>query len=114
MIQVICAQCGLKIMVPPTVQGREGVCFACGNPLHVPVNTDPSERVQSIDFEPGTRVAERYIIDTSAVTASKPDASRERVWLDADPGMGVPGSDIDDGLAILLLLASPELPLSTS
>jgi inosine-uridine nucleoside N-ribohydrolase len=36
---------------------------------------------------------------------------RERVWLDTDPGMGVAGSDIDDGLAILFVLGSPELAL---
>ncbi len=36
---------------------------------------------------------------------------RTRVWLDTDPGMGAPGSDIDDGLAILMLLGSPELQL---
>lgn len=64
MIQVICAQCGLKIMVPPTVQGREGICFACGNSLRVPVDSDLSGHPQSIDFEPGTRVADRYIIDS--------------------------------------------------
>ena len=46
-----------------------------------------------------------------APTDSTSTQSPERVWLDTDPGMGVPGSDIDDGLAILLLLASPELSL---
>ncbi len=35
----------------------------------------------------------------------------ERIWLDTDPGMGVAGSDVDDGLAILLALGSPELRL---
>jgi len=44
-------------------------------------------------------------------TPSNASAPAERVWLDTDPGMGVEGSDIDDGLAILLLLASPELSL---
>lgn len=31
------------------------------------------------------------------------------VIIDTDPGLGEPGSDIDDGLAIVLALASPEL-----
>ena len=34
-----------------------------------------------------------------------------RVILDTDPGNGFAGSDIDDGLAIGLLLASPEVTL---
>ncbi|MGN9809981.1 nucleoside hydrolase [Micromonospora sp. BQ11] len=32
-----------------------------------------------------------------------------RVVIDTDPGLGAPGADIDDGLAIALALASPEL-----
>lgn len=32
-----------------------------------------------------------------------------KVIIDTDPGMGEPGSDIDDGLAIVLALRSPEL-----
>ncbi|SBT40535.1 nucleoside hydrolase [Micromonospora auratinigra] len=32
-----------------------------------------------------------------------------RVIIDTDPGLGAPGADIDDGLAIALALASPEL-----
>jgi inosine-uridine nucleoside N-ribohydrolase len=35
--------------------------------------------------------------------------SRIPVILDTDPGLGEPGSDIDDGLAIALALRSPEL-----
>ena len=35
--------------------------------------------------------------------------SRTRVIIDTDPGLGRPGSDIDDGLAIALALRSPEL-----
>jgi purine nucleosidase len=33
----------------------------------------------------------------------------KRFLIDADPGMGVPYRDIDDGLAILLMIASPEV-----
>lgn len=33
----------------------------------------------------------------------------KRVIIDTDPGIGVPGADIDDGLAIILALKSPEL-----
>lgn len=35
--------------------------------------------------------------------------NRIPVIIDTDPGLGEPGSDIDDGLAIALALASPEL-----
>ncbi len=31
------------------------------------------------------------------------------VWLDTDPAVGVPGRDVDDGLALLQALRSPEL-----
>jgi len=36
---------------------------------------------------------------------------QKRIWLDTDPGIGVPFRDLDDGLAILMLLASPEVIL---
>jgi purine nucleosidase len=35
-----------------------------------------------------------------------------RVIIDTDPGLGEPGSDIDDGLAIALALRSPELEVA--
>jgi purine nucleosidase len=35
----------------------------------------------------------------------------KRIILDTDPGLGAPGADIDDGLAIALALRSPELRL---
>ena len=43
---------------------------------------------------------------------SRTDNGRKKVIIDADPAIGVPKRDIDDGLAILLLLASPEVELS--
>lgn len=64
MIQVTCSQCGLRIMVPPAVQGREGVCFACGGPMRVPEAASTDAPLRAVDFEPGTRIADRYIIDT--------------------------------------------------
>jgi inosine-uridine nucleoside N-ribohydrolase len=42
--------------------------------------------------------------------STAPSAGRPlRVIIDTDPGLGAPGADIDDGLAIALALASPEL-----
>lgn len=35
--------------------------------------------------------------------------SRRKVIIDTDPGLGEPGSDIDDGLAIALAIRAPEL-----
>ena len=64
MIQVICSLCGLRIMVPSAVQGRESTCFACGGPVRVPVPVNQSVQSEPIDFEPGTRIADRYVIDT--------------------------------------------------
>jgi inosine-uridine nucleoside N-ribohydrolase len=37
---------------------------------------------------------------------------KKKVIIDTDPAIGVKGRDIDDGLAILLLLASPEVELT--
>lgn len=37
--------------------------------------------------------------------------SAKRIILDTDPGLGAPGADIDDGLAIALAARSPELVL---
>ena len=37
--------------------------------------------------------------------------NKKRVILDTDPAMGIKNRDLDDGLAILLLLASPEIQL---
>jgi len=37
--------------------------------------------------------------------------NKKRIIVDADPATGVPFKDVDDGLAILLLLASPEISL---
>lgn len=51
-------------MVPPAVQGRESTCFACGGPVRVPVTADQAVHPEAIDFEPGTRIADRYVIDT--------------------------------------------------
>ena len=63
MIQVTCAQCGLRILVPPTVQGRRGVCFGCGAHLDVPVRTDaPSPN--EVRFAVGDRIADRYVIES--------------------------------------------------
>ncbi|MGY5857814.1 MAG: nucleoside hydrolase [Candidatus Thorarchaeota archaeon] len=42
---------------------------------------------------------------------SRIDNGRKKVIIDTDPAIGVPKRDIDDGLAILLLLASPEVKL---
>ena len=64
MIQVTCSLCGLRIMVPPAVQGRASTCFACGAPISVPVTNNLAVQSEPIDFEPGTRIADRYVIDT--------------------------------------------------
>lgn len=62
MITVVCSQCGLRILVPPSVQGRSGICFGCGAPLHVPTSAD-IERHRDLAFSPGDLIAERYVIE---------------------------------------------------
>lgn len=64
MIQVLCAQCGLRILVPPTVQGKQGVCFNCGNRLVVPTAID-LRRHLNLDYDAGDRIADRYVIERS-------------------------------------------------
>ncbi len=61
MIQVSCAQCGLRILVPPTVQGRTGVCFNCGAALRVPANR--ATNGANIAYKRGDRISERYVIE---------------------------------------------------
>jgi serine/threonine protein kinase len=63
MIQATCSQCGLRIQVPSTVQGRQGICFACGSPMVVPQLSDQTE-VTEVSYSHGDRIADRYIIDT--------------------------------------------------
>lgn len=62
MIQVTCAQCGLRILVPPTVQGRAGVCFGCGGKLVVP-NSERQPHLSDLRFEQGERIGDRYVIE---------------------------------------------------
>ncbi len=61
MIQVICSHCGLRILVPPTVQGKRGSCFNCGQALVVPGATDIKKHA-NLDYERGDRVTDRYVI----------------------------------------------------
>jgi tRNA A-37 threonylcarbamoyl transferase component Bud32 len=62
MIPVICTNCGLRILVPPTVQGKIGLCFNCRQPLLVPGAPPPVRR--SLDYGPSDRISERYVIET--------------------------------------------------
>lgn len=64
MIEVHCSICGLKILVPPTVQGRVGICFGCGGQLAVPQSTKSAESTY-LRYSKGDRIADRYIIEKS-------------------------------------------------
>ena len=61
MIQVSCTNCGIRILVPTTVQGRAGICFGCGAPLSIPGLANANELID-LSFSPGTRIAGRYSI----------------------------------------------------
>ena len=61
MISVVCTHCGLKILVPPSVQGRQGACLNCGNPITVPTEGVTSASA-SLDFHEGDCIGERYVI----------------------------------------------------
>ncbi len=62
MIQVTCTHCGLRVLVPSTVQGRSGVCFGCGAPMQVPIMSG-NDPLAELRFKTGDRVADRYVID---------------------------------------------------
>lgn len=62
MIEVICSRCGLQILAPPSVQGKSGVCFNCGGPVTIP-SVSAVKRHLNLEFAPGDRVAERYMIE---------------------------------------------------
>lgn len=61
MIHVTCSNCGLKILVPATVQGRLGLCFGCGAKVHVPI-TAKAGQSPDLSYSKGDRVADRYVI----------------------------------------------------
>ncbi len=61
MIQVTCLQCGLRILVPPSVQGKTGACFNCGAPIKVPAASNGVRK--DLLFQRGERVSDRYIIE---------------------------------------------------
>lgn len=62
----------------------------------------------AVTHPPGDRLL------AAGTTVQPPAGSApRRLILDTDPGLGAPGADIDDGLAILYALASPELTLES-
>ena len=61
MLEVICSHCGIRILVPPEVQGRHGVCFNCTQPLQIP-SAEDIKRHLDLAFEKGDLVADRYYI----------------------------------------------------
>lgn len=40
------------------------------------------------------------------------ESQKIKILIDTDPGIGTPGADVDDGVAILLALASPEVEVA--
>ena len=62
MIGVTCSNCGTEILVPPTVQGKAGVCFGCGAALRVPDYSHVT-RLRDLIFSAGERIANRYSIE---------------------------------------------------
>jgi formylglycine-generating enzyme required for sulfatase activity len=62
MIEVVCSRCGLRILAPPSVQGKSGVCFNCGGPVTIPTVTS-MKRHMNLEFSKGDKVADRYTID---------------------------------------------------
>jgi len=60
-VTVICKSCGLKIWVPSVVQGKQSYCFNCHQPIVVPVSSN--EISPHIEFKPGDRVDDRYVIE---------------------------------------------------
>ncbi len=61
MIPVTCSHCGLKILVPASVQGHQGTCLNCGSVITVPV-ADAAGAATTIDFNANDRVGDRYVI----------------------------------------------------
>ena len=61
MIQVTCSNCNIRILVPDTVQGRQGICFGCGARLKVPSSSKPLQDAD-LAFSKGDRISDRYII----------------------------------------------------
>lgn len=62
MIQVTCANCGIRVLVPTTVQGRVGICFGCGARLVVP-SLSVTNQEADLNYAPGDKVSDRYEIE---------------------------------------------------
>jgi formylglycine-generating enzyme required for sulfatase activity/tRNA A-37 threonylcarbamoyl transferase component Bud32 len=60
MIPVVCAYCGTRILVPATLQGKEGPCYGCGRLLTIPRQDLPAPT--DLQFPPGHRVSNRYTL----------------------------------------------------
>lgn len=61
MIATLCNYCGLKILVPESMQGREGICLNCGKPIRVP-ETNRSISLDQAEFSLGDSINDRYRI----------------------------------------------------
>ncbi len=62
MIEVTCSNCGIRILVPESVQGRTGLCFGCGKQINVPSQAQQSQNTE-LAFAVGDRVSNRYVIE---------------------------------------------------
>lgn len=61
-IHITCGQCGVRMTVPTSCQGHQGVCFGCGAPIHVPTRADTA-RLRKLEFRAGDRIADRYVLE---------------------------------------------------
>ncbi len=61
MIQVTCPSCGIRFLVPSTVQGRSGICFGCGKKIVIPAFSKPFQD-KDLTFSEGERISDRYVI----------------------------------------------------
>lgn len=91
------------------LHGRDSIPEHLVGTTHVRV----SSAVRGFDRIPIAELAERTLrlvkLPAGAGTVRRPKPLP--VILDTDPGLGEPGSDIDDGFAIALALRSPEIEL---
>jgi serine/threonine protein kinase len=61
MLEVTCPHCGLRMQLSPSVKGKSGPCFNCGQTITTPTD-EQVQRHLDLSFDEGDRVGDRYTI----------------------------------------------------
>ena len=60
-LDITCTECGIRITVPISCQGQEGLCFGCGGTIRIPTAPIRGDH-RKLLYQPNEVVAQRYRI----------------------------------------------------